>query len=68
MNWYRRAALLNLDQMADISRIVQKIILGRTDWTDAELQLHQNHPDLIELMLRKEQEKSLNKKAVFSPL
>ena len=45
------------EEVADLAMLVKKIMTGRKDWTETELQMYKNHPDLIENILKNEAKK-----------
>jgi hypothetical protein len=53
MNWYKTAKkTVSPKEMASLRKLVHKIMMGNRNWTDEELQLQQNFPDVLEEMLQ----------------
>lgn len=55
MNWYKKsqsALFIEPEDVRKIISLVNKIRLGKTDWTEEELQLQQNYPHIIEKILK----------------
>lgn len=56
-NWYKtahRCFKIAPEDMKKVLALVDKIITGNRNWTDEELELQQNYPEIIEEMLKKE--------------
>ena len=54
MNWYKKAAIaISKKDMKTLRGLISKIMKGQRDWTDEELQVQQNHPQLVEDLLQK---------------
>jgi hypothetical protein len=53
MNWYKIAKTIISPKDAKLLDLVKKMIGGNKDWTQEELQLYQNHSDIVEDMLKK---------------
>ena len=59
MNWYDKVMQeMNPQEVDNLDLLVEKIMNGRKDWTDAELEMYQNFPNLIENILKNEIEKT----------
>ena len=53
-NWYKIAKQnISPEEMENIRNLLRKIVKGNRNWTNEELQLQQNYPDLIEELLIK---------------
>ena len=59
MNWFQKYLFKSAGvgeasrhDMAVLKNMVTKIMKGNNQWSDQEIQVHQNHPDILEQMLR----------------
>ncbi len=50
MNWYKKSN--NAKDIEKITSLVNKMVSGKNDWNEEELQLQQNYPEIIEKMLK----------------
>jgi len=56
MNWYKlalRQIVIPVKDYDDLMALIDKIARGGTDWNSEELQLQQNYPEAIEVVLKK---------------
>jgi len=57
MNWYKKAnEKASQEDIRDLKQLVQKIMRGERNWTEEDLQVQQNFPELLEEMLRENYE------------
>ena len=55
MSWYKRATRQIIISAKDYDRLmelVEKMVSGNKNWTDEELQLQQNYPQALEILLK----------------
>jgi hypothetical protein len=52
LNWYKMSQKFVDIDIKKIYSLVDKIVSGKRDYTEEELQLQANYPDIIEKLLR----------------
>lgn len=56
MNWYKKAVIkiyIPEKEYDQLMLIIDKITRGDSNWTPEELQIQQNYPEAVEVLLKK---------------
>jgi len=61
MKIYKLSSMIATIELLMLEDIAEKIIKGNTEWTDRELQVQQNYPQILEILLKKKYDKITNK-------
>jgi uncharacterized membrane protein YjjP (DUF1212 family) len=53
LNWYKTSQKsIDMQEIKKIYNLIDKIVSGKRDYTEEELQLQANHSDIIEKLLK----------------
>ena len=61
MKIYRLSSMIATIELLMLEDIAEKVIKGNKEWTDKELQIQQNYPQILEILLKKKYNKITNK-------
>lgn len=67
MNWYRKSVrkiYIPEKEYDQLMLIIDKITRGDSNWTPEELQIQQNYPEAVEVLLKKRTATSCNCKTI----